>query len=274
MITWTFFNDDFTESKKTSLHYSDLSIQRAYGVFDFFKVIDGTEQFIDEHLERFYFSACEMRLELKFNRNELKSIIHQLIQKNEFRNGGIKITLTGGYSEDGFEIAEPNLIISCHLLPNAAPDAWRKGIELITYSHQRQLPHIKTIDYIMPIWLKPFIKSKGADDVLYCLNNNVTECPRSNFYIITSDNILITPKEHILKGVTRSKILKAASKFLEVQERTVTLKDVYNATGAFISSTSKLVLPVTRVDHKQFTSSITISETLREKLHQLCGTIF
>jgi len=268
MNQWTFFNDDFTESNKTALHYTDLSIQRAYGVFDFFKVVDGVEQSIEDHLGRFYFSASEMRLDLKYNRSELKDIIRKLIQKNEFKEGGIKITLTGGYSEDGYEIAKPNLIIACLLLPQTAPDAWKKGIQLITYPHQRQLPHIKTIDYIMPIWLKPFIKSKNADDVLYCSNNKVTECPRSNFYIVTSDNKLITPKEHILKGITRKRILNTASGFLQVEEREVTIEDVYNASGAFISSTSKIVLPVNRVDKKEFKFSFSIAEKLRLELEQ------
>jgi branched-chain amino acid aminotransferase len=266
MSPWTFFNDDFAESKKTSLHYTDLSIQRAYGIFDFFKVIDGVEQSIDDHMERFYFSASEMRLEIKFTLPELKGIIKKLIQKNEFSNGGIKITLTGGYSEDGYEIATPNLIIACLQLPNVLPDVWKKGINLVTYTHQRQLPHIKTIDYIMPIWLKPFIKSKNADDVLYCSNNVATECPRSNFYIVTIDNKLITAKENILKGITRKKILKAASQILEIEERAITLDDVYNATGAFISSTSKLVQPVNRIDQKEYTSSLTISEKIRDHL--------
>jgi branched-chain amino acid aminotransferase len=151
-------------------------------------------------------------------------------------------------------------------LPNVLPNAWRKGIQLITYPHQRQLPHIKTIDYIMPIWLKPFIKSKNADDVLYCSQNIVTECPRSNFYIVTNNNKLITAKEKILKGITRKKIIKAAAQFLEIEEREIALEDVYNATGAFISSTSKLVLPVNRIDQKQFTSSVTISEKIRDQL--------
>ena len=266
MKSWTFFNDDFAESIKTSLHYTDLSIQRAYGVFDFFKVIDGVEQSIDDHLERFYFSASEMRLDIRFTQSELKEIIKKLIQKNEFKDGGIKITLTGGYSEDGYEIATPNLIIACLLLPNVLSNAWKKGIQLVTYPHQRQLPHIKTIDYIMPIWLKPYIKSKNADDVLYCSNNIVTECPRSNFYIVTNNNKLITAKENILKGITRKKIIKAAYQFLEIEEREISLEDVYNATGAFISSTSKLVLPVNRIDQKEFTSSLTISEKIREQL--------
>lgn len=266
MNTWTFFNDDFAESKKTSLHYTDLSIQRAYGVFDFFKVIDGIEQSIDDHLERFYFSASEMRLAIKFSRSELKGVIKKLIEKNEFKNGGIKITLTGGYAEDGYDIATPNLIIACLQLPNVLPDDWKKGIDLITYPHQRQLPHIKTIDYIMPIWLKPFVKSKNADDVLYYSNNIVTECPRSNFFIVTYENKLVTAKENILKGVTRKKILKAASQFIEIEERAVTLDDVYNATGAFISSTSKLVLPVNRIDHKEYSSSLTISEKIRQEI--------
>src|SRR5206468_6489838 len=140
----------------------DLSIQRAYGIFDFLKVIDSKEQFLDDHHERFYLSAKAMRLEAGYDKNNLVKIIHELIEKNALRNGGIKITLTGGYSEDGYQIGQPNLIIACSNINK--PIALHQGIKLITYPHQRQLPHIKTIDYIMPLWLQPIIKNHNADD--------------------------------------------------------------------------------------------------------------
>lgn len=274
MIAWTFLNDEFVESKKATLHYTDLSIQRAYGVFDFFKVTDGIEQSVDDHLDRLYSSAYHMRLNIGYDKLQMKDLIHKLIQKNEFRNGGIKITLTGGYSEDGYELGKPNLIIACHSLPTSSPESWKQGIQLITYRHQRQLPDIKTIDYIMPIWLRPFIKSKHADDVLYYNQDLVTECPRSNFFIVTEDNRLITPKDNILKGITRKKVLSSASSIFEIEERNITLNEVYNAGAAFISSTSKLIVPVIRIDNKHYSRSINVSEKLRKELNTMYGTIF
>jgi D-alanine transaminase/branched-chain amino acid aminotransferase len=252
MNKWTFFNGEFQEDSETKLHYTDLSIQRAYGIFDFLKVVDGKEQFVDDHLERFYMSAQAMRLEAGFDKSNLIKIIHELIEKNELRNGAIKITLTGGYSEDGYQPGRPNLIIGCNIINK--PIAYNEGIKLITYPHQRQLPHIKTIDYIMPLWLQPVIKSHNADDVLYITGDTVTECPRSNFFIIDKDGRLITPENNILKGVTRKKVLEASEEIVEIVERDVAITDVYNAAEAFITSTTKMILPVKYINDHHFKS--------------------
>lgn len=39
MAKWVFLNNDFVEDEKATLLYRDLSFQRGYGVFDFFRLI-------------------------------------------------------------------------------------------------------------------------------------------------------------------------------------------------------------------------------------------
>src|SRR5436309_2624135 len=97
-----FINDQFIPEEKAVIHYRDLSIQRGYGVFDFFKVAGGQPVFLNDHLERFYYSAKQMRLVVPYSQNELSEIISGLIRNNNISDSGIKLTLTGGYSEDGY----------------------------------------------------------------------------------------------------------------------------------------------------------------------------
>src|ERR1051325_9937295 len=97
-----FLNDQFVPEEKAVLHCSDLSIQRGYGVFDFFKVADAVPVFLEEHLNRFFFSAEQMRLNVTYSPDELKKIIFELLKKNNGADTGIRITLTGGFSPDGY----------------------------------------------------------------------------------------------------------------------------------------------------------------------------
>jgi len=273
-----FLNDQFVAEEKAVLHCSDLSIQRGYGVFDFFKVKDAVAVFFEEHLERFYFSAQQMRLEVGYTKNELKEIIFELLQKNGSTDTGVRITLTGGYSADGYKLSKPNLIISVRPFLQATDDQLKKGIRLVTYEHQRQLPHVKTIDYLMAIWLQPFIKQNNADDVLYHQNGIVSECPRSNFFIVTNENRIVTPSKYILKGIVRTKLIEAAKTNFEVEERELSLEEIKTAKEAFITSTTKTILPVHQIDehifpthvitaqlyHSLFTTIQRSSQTVRE----------
>ncbi len=194
-----------------------------------------------------------MHLPVPLNRSDIKKTIYQLIERNGLPNTGIRISLTGGYSADGFNPGKPNLVISQHTFSSPTEGQRQKGVRLFSCSYQRQLSHIKTIDYLTAIWLQPIKIQKGADDILYHHNGFISECPRSNFFLVTKEGTLVTPAEGVLKGVTRSKIIELAKESYPVEERLIRLGEIETAREAFITSTTKQILPVTAVDQKVFT---------------------
>jgi branched-chain amino acid aminotransferase len=241
-------NDEFVPADKARIAISDLAIQRGYGIFDFFKTVNGNPVFLDQHIERFYRSAGHMRLSTDKSPAALKEMLFELIAKNGIGDSGVRITLTGGYSVDGYSTSAPNLLITQQ--PLVFTPGIQAPLRLVTYAHQRQMPEVKTIDYLMAIWLKPFIEENKADEVLYHQRGIVSECPRANFFIITRDNVIVTAGRNILKGVIRSNILKLSSEGFNIEERDITLDDIYKAQEAFITSTTKNILPVIQVDGK------------------------
>lgn len=243
-----FFNDTFIDAGDAKLHVADLSMQRGYAVFDFFRTVQGRPLFIDDHLERFFSSAAAMHLPVNKTREELIHIIGQLIHQSSLPEAGIRIMLTGGYSPDTYTPAAPNLLITCNPVRTATADDFEKGFAVISYEHQRELPHIKSINYLTAVWLQPLLKEKKADDVLYHHNNRITEFPRSNVFVVTKDNRLLTPARNMLKGITRKQVLSLAAAILPVEERDIHREEVYEAAELFLTSTSKKIIPVVRID--------------------------
>jgi|GEM_PF-140715 D-alanine transaminase/branched-chain amino acid aminotransferase len=250
-----FVNDTFLPATQASLLVTDLSIQRAYGIFDFFMTLGDRPIFLDEHLDRFFHSAAQLRLPVGRTREELKTIIAGLQQRNGIPDSGIRMTLTGGYSADGYTLSQPNLIITQKPLDTEIIPICEPPIRLVTYPHCRQMPGTKTIDYLMAIWLQPYIRQHDANDVLYHQNGVVSECPRSNFFIVTADDSIVTPARNILLGITRMKVLEVAATRFRVEERDVTLEDIRTAKEAFITSTTKHILPVSHIDGHQIGQS-------------------
>jgi len=268
MAKWAFLNGQFIDEELATLHFRDLAFQRGYGIFDFFRLAGNKPFFLKDHLERFYFSAKNMHLALPPSRQELETTIFGLIKKNNLPDTGIRLSLTGGYSEDGFNLAEPNLLISQHSFTPPTADQRKNGIKLLTCQHQRQLPHIKTIDYLMAIWLQPLRKQNSADDILYYNDGFISECPRSNFFLVTTDNRIVTPTQNILAGITRKKVLEIARNHYEVEERKVLIEEVYSAKDAFITSTTKQILPVRQIDDVVF-GEHTVSDYLQQEFEAL-----
>jgi len=266
----TFLNDTFLPASDAALSVNDLAIQRGYGVFDFFKTVGGAPIFPDDHLDRFFHSAARMHLPVGKSREELKEIIAQLMQLNNFPDSGIRITLTGGYSTDSISLGRPNLVITQHPMAPPGKDC-PPPIRLISYPHQRQLPDVKTIDYLMAIHLQPTIRERGAFDVLYHNNGVITECPRCNFFLLTADDILVTPARKMLKGITRKKVLELAAARLAAEERDVLLGEIPAAKEAFITSTSRHIIPVSHIDDIPIGDGTPgpVTEQLNAMLHQL-----
>jgi len=232
------------------LHVSDLAIQRGYGIFDFFKVQDKRPLFIDKYLARFHESARLMGLSVPVSGNELEAAIRELIRRNDLPLSGIKIILTGGYSASGYDPAEPNLIIIQQPLSLPGQAIIDKGIKIISHAYMRELPQVKTINYTMGIRLINEIKARGADDVLYHQDGVVTELPRCNFFIVKQDNTVATPAQGILFGITRKHVMELAGSKYKTKTGIITLEDIFQAKEAFLTSTTKRILPIVQVDDR------------------------
>lgn len=245
---YTYINGQIVLESEAKLLVSDLAVQRGYGIFDFLKTVNGKPIFIEDYFNRFYNSAKEMHLNIGLDRTQLHHAISNLLAKNNIANASLKLILTGGYSEDGYQIAKPNLVIV------QAPfeydkSSFDKGLKLLSHNFQRQLPTVKTIDYLQAIRLQPELKLKQADDLLYHNNGEVRECPRANIFIVKGNEVL-TPSTAILRGITRSKILSIKLDGVNIKEQDFTLDAVANADEAFISSSTKNILPVLSLDGK------------------------
>jgi D-alanine transaminase/branched-chain amino acid aminotransferase len=129
------------------------------------------------------------------------------------------------------------------------------------------LPQLKTIDYLTAIWLQPLRKEKGADDLLYHQNGFISESPRSNFFLVKADGTIVTPTEGVLPGITRKKVLQVAKKHFNVEERAILLHELKEAKEAFLTSTTKQILPLSQVDDHIF-SEPEISHLLLEAFRE------
>lgn len=236
---------------------NDLSVQRGYGVFDFFRTHNGVPLFVEDHLKRLERSAKALHLSLPYSNTELQEQIKRLMQQHQLPCSGIRITVTGGSSADLYTPGTPQVIITEHPLSMQDPERMHPGFRLITHEYVRELPEVKSIHYLMGVWLQPTVKAAGADDALYVKDGWISELPRSNVFIISKEGTLITPAENILHGITREKVLSLATEMLPVEIRPVQLDELMNAAEAFVTSTTKRLIPILSVNGKSIAKGTT-----------------
>ena len=249
MIRYYDVNGGLRQKYTASFRLDDLGLLRGYGIFDYFLVRQGVPMFFDDYTERFYRSARLLGLEVPVFTTELCQRIARLLEANREKDTAIRLLLTGGYADDSYTPIEPNFAIMQHSMPTVAPERYEEGIKLMLYRHLREVPEVKSTNYLTGILIREQLRQAGAPEVLYHDGRLVSESARSNFFIITAEGVLVTPADQVLHGVTRKHVLALARQAgIRTEERDLALSELPTAAEAFLTSTIKGVLPVVQID--------------------------
>jgi len=242
-----FRNGKIVTYEDAVVHVSDLGLLRSYAAFDYLRTYNGQPFRLDDHLRRFRNSANELMLPLNYTDEYISGTIVELLGRSGLRDAGVRLVITGGNSPDSMTTTEPNFFILVEKLPEYPPAIWTTGVKLITSDYLRDVPAIKSTSYLNAIKLWPLVEQHGAHDMLYCHDGQVLELTRYSFFLFRG-NTLVTPKDDILPGVTRQVLLELSRDVFPVEERVVLTSEISQATEAFMSGTTKGVLPVVQID--------------------------
>lgn len=264
-----YYDGQISSFNQTGMSLNDLLIQRGYGIFDYLRVVNNKPLFVEDHLDRLYQSAAIMHMEVPQSKESILKIVLELVAKNDMPYSGLKLIVSGGDSSDGYSLEKPRLTIIQQPLPVPSNSFSVNPFILMSHPFQRQLPQVKTTDYLMAIYLQPKLKAFGGHDILYTNDGMLRECPRSNFFLISEQGHIVTPKDDILKGITRKNILASARENgIEVEERPIALEEIKTAKGAFIASSTKRIIPISKIDESVIATDSPILEKVFNMLVQ------
>lgn len=255
-------NGEIVPIESAMINVSDLGFLRGYSVFDFFRIYKGQPVFIEDHLARLQRSSEKLGLTLPYSKEVIVEKIIALAKANQMDIGGIRIILTGGYSLDGFLPATPNFVMLASKLPTYPASYYTKGVKLMAYEYTRETPYTKTTNYLKPISLQAEIEEAEAFDVLYHKEGIISESARSNFFIVTHEGVVVTPDKDALEGITRKHVMELVRKHFPLEIRPLSIKETMGAKEAFMTSSTKQVMPVRQVDFWRINKSI-IGETTK-----------
>jgi branched-subunit amino acid aminotransferase/4-amino-4-deoxychorismate lyase len=248
MNHYCYINGELVPVNQASLKINDLGLLRGFGIFDYFRTYNSKPFMHHWYMERFFHSAKLMDLEVPTNETEIMYYVSELHNLAKLPDCAFRFLLTGGYATDSISVTKPNFIIISEDLPAYVQDRFDNGVKIISTEHLRELPEVKSTNYIRPILIAKQIKAENAYDVLYHKDNEISELSRSNFFIFKGDT-LITPNTNVLKGITRRVVLELARQHFEVQERVIHIEELKQADEAFTTGTTKKVTPIVQIDN-------------------------
>jgi branched-chain amino acid aminotransferase len=236
-VMYGYFNGEIKPVSDMALGMTDLSILRGYGLFDYMRTYNGQIFQWDWYWERLSHSAKIMGLVFPLGKDDTRKVMMSLLAKSQMKDASIRTILTGGYSPDSMQVAEPNVAIMIEALPVVPAVQYEQGIHVILDEYVRAIPDVKTTDYKHVIMLASRLQQLNAQDVLYHKNGVISELSRSNVFIV-KDKVLIT----------RRCVLHLAEGQFRTEERAVTVEELQNADEVFTTSSNKKILPITKIN--------------------------
>lgn len=241
--------DQFIKYEDINIPADSIAVNRGYGAFDFFGIVNGKPFYYKRHLDRFFKTMRLMRMQIPYSQNSVKEIIDELVNINAINNLYFKLLAYPSIQSEEPEIPCDLYILPVAIEPYSGFDH-KNGVKLITKEHQRFLPDAKSTNYLPMLYWQKEIMEAGAVDVLYYSQNEVRETSRGNVFIV-KDGLVSTPNLKMLKGITRSIVLDILNDSdISYTESPVTLEMLFGANEVFLTSTTKQVLPVVKIDGK------------------------
>ena len=233
------------------------------GVYEVLRTYNRRPFLYDRHMRRLRQSAERLLLDVPFEDAALLSWIEQtMAAAGELEEAYIRILLTRGIGDltyDPRSTPTPTTVIIVKPFDPPPAESYEKGLTLalvdMVRNHPRSVnPLIKSNNLLNNAMAMQAAYRAGADEALMCnYRGELTECSTSNFFLVRGGAALTPPREAgLLEGVTRGFVFELARELgIEVGEATLPPADLDTAEEMFITSTTRGISPVVRVDDRQ-----------------------
>jgi branched-chain amino acid aminotransferase len=253
-----FLNGKFLREEEACISVNDHGFLYGDGVYETLRTYGGKIWQSQEHLKRLKKSAELLGLEFKISVSKIEGTIRKLIGMNGLKEARIRITLTRGNNDGDFTgFEKQTVLISVRELNGEEKHIYEKGVDVVTVGFTRMLPEAKTISLLPFILGQREAKKKRAFEAIFVDGDKfVREGTVTNVFIV-KDGEVLTPKNGILKGVTREDVIKAARRRgISVIVRDFTINHLLLADEAFITNAPRGVVPVKKVNGKKIGAGV------------------
>jgi branched-chain amino acid aminotransferase len=224
-------------------------------VYETLRTYNGRPFLFSRHFARLEHSARAIDLQLPWTRSRALDEIQKTLLSGECR---IRLMFTRGVGELAADVEtctdHTPIIIVVPLVP--PPERiYREGVEVVISSVRRssRFADIKTGSLIHQVLARREAKARRAyEAILLTADEKLSDGITSNIYMVR-DGKLLTPSREagIIEGITRGVVLDLAREIgIPVVEGLFEMDEISRADEMFLTSSTREVVPVTRVEGK------------------------
>jgi branched-chain amino acid aminotransferase len=257
-----YVNGRISRAEEAAIPVYDHGFLYGEGVYETLRTYNRVPFLYDRHVRRLRASAGYVQLPVPCTDDQLASwIADTMAAAGAMQEAYIRVLLTRGVGELTYDVQAtpvPSLVIIVKPLDEPPARLLTEGIKValvpILRNHPGSVnPIIKSNNLLNNAIAMQEANRRGADEGLMCnYRGELSECSQANFFIVRGGAAL-TPRNEagLLEGLTRNFLFEIGEEVgVDVRYETLFPDDLQTAEEAFITSTTRELSPVTRVDDR------------------------
>jgi D-alanine transaminase len=234
------------------------------GVYEVIPVYSRRSFRLAEHLRRLQHSLDGIRLQNPHSDGEWTNIINELIARNSGEDQYLYLHITRGVAKRDHAFpnppVKPTVFMMSNPLPVPSAALLQSGVCAVTAQDNRWLRcDIKAIALLPNVLLRQMAIDAGCAETILVRPESknegafMTEGAASNIFVVKDGKLLAPPKDNLmLPGITYDVIFEiAAANGIPHEVRRIAVAEVFAADELLLTSSTKEVLAITRLDGKQ-----------------------
>lgn len=248
-----YLNGDYLDDSEARVSIFDRGFMFGDGIYEVIPVYGGRLFRLDQHLARLRHSLDAIALPVSLTDQQLTEIFNHLLDSRT-SDASVYLQITRGAAPRNHSFPEgrpPTILVYAQDL--VYPDEVQRnmGVHAVTLPDQRwQRCDIKSVSLLANVLARQYAAEHDALEAILMRDGYVTEGAASTMFMVKDGKLLTPPNGHaILPGITRDLIVELATENkLDCTEVEIPEQDLYSAQEIWLASSTKEVLPVTRLN--------------------------
>jgi len=256
-------NGRISDEREAVISVFDHGFLYGEGIYETLRTYNGRLFLYDRHTRRLRNSARLIQLMIPFTDDDLARQICATIAatKLDGKEAYVRMLVTRGVGELTYDLKatpKPSWVIIAKALVEPPAEIYERGCKVVLVDVVRNHPAsvnpmIKNNNLMNQALAAQQAFERGAfDGVMRNYRGELTECAASNLFIVKNGIALTPPVEcGLLPGITRELIFELGRDVgIEVREQVLRDDNLFDAGEAFLTSTTREVVPIVAVNER------------------------
>jgi branched-chain amino acid aminotransferase len=261
-------NGRITDQEHAVVSVFDHGFLYGEGIYETLRTYNGQPFLFDRHMRRLRNSAAMLQLPVPLTDRQIADRFRQTLDaahlgpnRSAGREAYIRILVTRGVGDLSYDPAvtpEPSVVIIVKAHLDVPKDAYDHGVVAtlspVIRNHPGTVnPMIKSNNLLnSALAMQEAIRRGAFEGIMRNYRGELAECTTANLFVVKHGSALTPPlSAGLLPGITREFLFEVGADIgIPVREQVLRDEDLFEADEAFLTSTTREIVPIVRVDDR------------------------